>query len=425
MRDHLGEGRTDGAGIRRRHVIYLSGYDPRGAQGYFSLFQRTCKRFEKFWPAVPVLEPIEIVSDDRAHWRLDLRGPNWQVTTHYDFLRMEDHIRAEMRGSPLSQLLRALAWYAGDVVSGAQFSIFRASWRFALHLLCFQLLGLIWAAVAMAIGIAAGYGLSALLGMPTPAAGIAGLAAAIAAVFALRPLAVRWRLTQIASCWSTLRRFGRGRATWIDDVIEAGARRLVAVAAANDADEIAVVGHSTGGVTASAIVMRALELDPDLGRHGPRLVLLTLGSVMPAVALHPTAQRMRAIVAKLAVARDVAWVDCQSRKDVMCFANFDPVAGIGVDAGAERCNPLPWRITFRDMIAPAEYGRFRRNFFRVHYQYIMAGDRPASYDYLLLVCGPMPIDQWPERNREFAAMFLPDETSGNGARVRDVIAAAP
>lgn len=410
IRDHV-EDINDGGGVRRRHVIYLSGYDPRGAQGYFNLFRRTCSRTEELWPVSLTLRPVEVISDRLADWRLELHGPNWQVTTHYDFLRTEDCIRSDMRGSPLRQMLRALAWYAGDVVSGAQFLIFRASWRFALHLLYFQLLALAWAAVAAAIGAAAGYALAGYL--PVPLSGVAGIAAAVAVLFALHPLAARWRLIQIAACWSTLRRFGRGRATWLDEVIEAGARHLIALARANQADELVVIGHSTGGVIASAIMARALELDPEIGRRGPRLVLLTLGSVMPAVALHPAAQRMRAIVGKLAVARDLAWIDCQSRKDVMCFSNFDPVDGIGVDAGADRCNPRSWRITFRDMIAPRQYNRFRRNFFRMHYQYIMAGDRPAPYDYVLLVGGPMPVARWPDRDREFTAALMRDTTASD------------
>ncbi|MGH6675328.1 MAG: hypothetical protein ACRECE_03765, partial [Xanthobacteraceae bacterium] len=170
-------------------------------------------------------------------------------------------------------------------------------------------------------------------------------------------------------------------------------------------DELAVVGHSSGCVIASAAMARALELVPDLGRRGPRLVLLTLGSVMPAVALHPAAHRMRAIVGKLAMSENLAWIDCQSRKDVMCFANFDPVEGIGVDVGVERTNPKIWRISFRDLIAPQNYNRFRSNFFRVHYQYIMGGDRRGPYDYTLLVAGPAAISEWPKRADELTTAF--------------------
>ena len=62
---------------------------------------------------------------------------------------------------------------------------------------------------------------------------------------------------------------------------------------ANDADEIVVVGHSGGAPLVQCIIARALELDQDLGRRGPRIVPLTIGSITPAVALHPRALKMR------------------------------------------------------------------------------------------------------------------------------------
>jgi hypothetical protein len=413
-------GETTGA-IRQRHVIYVSGYDPRGAQSFFDLLRRTCERFSKLWPIAATLHAADMESDDIARWQLDLRGADWQVATRYDFLRMEKFIRADMAQPMLRPLWRGLAWYAGDVVSGAQFRIFAASWRFAVHLLCFQLLIAAWAASAVLAGVAGGR-IVAGFGLPLAVSVLVALVVGVATLFALRPLAERWRVVQIASCWSTLRRFGRGRATWIDQVVECGARHLVAAARKNEADEIALVGHSTGGATACAIMARALELDRELGRRGPRVVLLTLGSVMPAVALHPAARRMRSIVARLAGTADVVWVDCQARKDVMCFASFDPVAGIGIKKlDVARDNPLLWRIGFREMIAPQAYARFRWSHFRIHYQYIMAGDRPAPYDYVLLAGGPMPIAEWPRRDRELFAAFLGSAAAERGARRRDAV----
>ena len=400
-----------GLAVRRRHVLYVEGYDPLGTQWYYDLFRRTCERFRRLWPLTLTLSPLVIDSAEFAHWRVELGGANWQVATRYEFLRMESFIRSDTNQTSLRQLASGLGWCLGDAQSGVLWRIFRtAGWRFALHLVCFQLLLLAWLASAGGIGLAVGCALR-LVGLPVWLAGAAGLPAAVAALFVLRPLFERWRVVQICACWVTLRKFGRGRATWIDRVVEAGAQRLLAAARANDVDEIVLVGHSTGGVVAAAIAARALDVDPDLGKRGPRLALLTLGSVMPAVALHPAAGRMRAIVAALATAKNLTWVDCQSRKDVMCFFNFDPVDDIGVKVGTERCNPLVWRVSFKDMIAPQNYNRFRWDHFRVHYQYIMGGERPAPYDYILVVGGPMPIGQWPTRDRVFAAAMMGEKAA--------------
>jgi hypothetical protein len=404
---------ADVGAIRRRHIIYVGAYDPRGPRGYFDLFRRTCERFQRLWPIALTLQPLEIDSEDFAHWHVVLRGSDWQTTTRFDFLRMETQIRADMAQPTATQLRRALAWLVDDVFSGALFRIFRASWRFGLHLLCFQLLTLGWIAAAAALAAIVGHAVGAYLGWPIWAAVVSSLVAMVLVLLALRPLADRWRVVLINSSWALIRKFARSRPTWLDHAIDVGARRVIAVARSTDADEIAVVGHSSGAVASCAIMARALELDPDLCRDGPRLVLLTLGSVMPAAALHPRARRMREAVKVLASAPNLSWIDCQCRKDVMCFADFDPVRGCGIDIGAQHRNPQLWRISFRDMIAPQKYNRFRRNFFRMHYQFIMAGDRPAPYDYILLVAGPAPITEWPRHDRKLMAAFG-DATSAKG-----------
>ncbi len=430
MRDFIHDDMDPQSGfgaIRRRHVLYIEGYDPLGTQWYYDLFRRTCERCRRLWPLTLTLQPLEIDSADFATWRVDLGGANWQVATRYDFQRLERFIRSDMNQPMARQLVSALGWCFGDALSGVQWRIFRtAGWRFVVHLVWFQLLLVAWLAAAGGVGLMFGYAFSHPLGLPISAAVAAGLLSALVSLFALRPLANRWRVIQFCSCWTTLRKFGRGRATWIDQMVEAGAQRVVAAAGANEVDELALVGHSTGGVIASAIMARALEIDADLGMRGPKLALLTLGSVMPAVALHPAAVRMREIVARLATAQNLTWVDCQSRKDVMCFFNFDPVEGIGVHIGAARCNPLLWRISFKDMIAPENYNRFRWNHFRVHYQYVMGGERPAPYDYILLVGGPMPIAQWPTRDRAFmTAMMRYEDRRTECPRRAAALGAAP
>jgi len=362
------------------------------------------------------IQPGEFDSEDFARWLIDVRTSDWQVSTTYDFLRLEKFIQSDMAEPMMRHILRSLGWIVGDLLSSAQFRIFRASWRFGLHLLFVQLVLLTWLELAVASGVLVAYVVTDHLGLSAPLGIVTSLLAALASFLALQPIADRWGAIQIPSCWVILRRFARGRATWLDRVVDVGARRLVAVAQLNDADELVVVGHSAGGVIASAVIARALEFDPALGRRGMRLVLLTLGSVMPAVALHPAARRMREIVRRLAVEPTLAWIDCQSRKDVMTFLNFDPVDGVGVHVGAKRCNPLTWQVRFKDMLSLKDYRRLRWKFFRVHFQYIMAGDRPSPYDYILLIGGPVAIAVWAKQHQELTLAFVQNGMLGGSSR---------
>jgi len=394
--------------IRRRHVIYVEGYDPQGAEGYYSLFERSWKRFLKIWPVKGELSPLMLDSQDFAHWDVAASGPDWQVKTRYDFLRQEHIIRANM-AEPLSRLVsRALTWAFDYLVRGATFRVLRASWEFGLALIHFQMLMIWW------VGLSVGGGwLSALAAMHY--AGLGGLMgvviaiiAAVAIFLALRPLANRWFAIQINSHWPYLCEFARGEATCFDAPIEACAQRLVAAARANEVDEIVVVGHSGGGALAPAVITRALEIDPDVGRRGPPVVLLTLGSIAPGAALHPKAEKLRAVFARLAREPSITWIDAQSRKDVLNFWDFDPIAGLGIVLDHERANPIVWKVRFRDMLSSDFYKRIRLDFFRLHYQFIMANDQRAPYDYFMLVAGPVPVVAWAKDPRAVLARFAED-----------------
>src|SRR6516164_2299761 len=136
--------------VRRRHVIYVEGYDPQGAEGYYRLFQRAGRPFGSTWSSALTLGPLQLDSEDFAHWNVEARGANWQVATRYDFLRQERFIRADMAQPLLRHIPRALGWVGGDLVSGATLRIMRASWQFALHLMIYQALLLAWLGLAAA-----------------------------------------------------------------------------------------------------------------------------------------------------------------------------------------------------------------------------------------------------------------------------------
>ena len=62
------------------------------------------------------------------------------------------------------------------------------------------------------------------------------------------------------------------------------------------------------------------------------------------------------------------------------------------------------------MLSPEFYERLRLSFFRMHYQFIMANDQRARYDYFMLVCGPVPVTQWAENGDKVLAAFGKDAT---------------
>jgi hypothetical protein len=174
--------------------------------------------------------------------------------------------------------------------------------------------------------------------------------------------------------------------------METFAEYVVDAVRTGEADEVVIVGHSSGSFLAVDVLDRALSRDPALGRHGPRVRLLTIGANLPIVGFQPGAQWFRDRIARLAVAADIDWIDYQSRHDIMNFWPFDPVAGHGLDPGPQRRNPTVVAISFRDLWVPGNFGRRRWRFFQAHFQFLLANERlGAAYDYYLICCGPFDL----------------------------------
>jgi len=394
--------------ITRRRVIYVSGYDPQGPQGYYALFGSQLKRACALWHAKFVLGPLVIESADIASWTVTMGGPNWQVFTQYDFVRQEDIINANCAEPIIRQISRAVRWMLDDLATGTTFRVFRANWQFGMHHLVLQLLLLTWIATSVAAGTLAWYIARHKVGVAAPISLAMSVAVFFAIFTALRPLADRWLVIRVNNHWPYLRKFGRGEATCLDRPIEMGAVRLKELVRANDADELVLIGHSGGAPLAQCMAARALELNPDLGRQGPRIVVLTIGSITPAVAFHPRALKMREIIRLLAIEPAINWIEYQSRKDALNFWGFDPVAGVGIQLGPERCNPLVWQVRFRDMLSPQFHRKLRWKLFRLHFQYIMANHMRAPYDFFMLIGSPVPIMEWAKRQRDVIAEFSPE-----------------
>jgi hypothetical protein len=186
--------------------------EPRGAKGYGKLFERECDRFQRVWPVSLTIQPTDFDSGDFARWRVDARASHWQVSTTYDFLRLERFIRSDLNEPLVRHIPRALGWVIGDLVSGALLRIFLASWRFG-QILFVQLVLLAWLVSPPRLARRLDTSSRTILVRPRRSA-LAGACLPHSRLSSLlQPVARRFGAIQIPSCWATLRRFARGQAT--------------------------------------------------------------------------------------------------------------------------------------------------------------------------------------------------------------------
>jgi hypothetical protein len=173
-------------------------------------------------------------------------------------------------------------------------------------------------------------------------------------------------------------------------------------ALASDVDEVLLVGHSSGahlGVSVLADLIRQGRVPA----NSPALAFLSLGQVVPMVSFLRDAHRLRADLAYLGASDALTWVDVTAPGDGCAFALCDPVSVSGV-APANKRWPLVFSAAFTESLSPARWKELRWRFFRLHFQYICAFDRPRDYDYFRITAGPVTLaaryrDRPPSKSR--------------------------
>jgi hypothetical protein len=133
-----------------------------------------------------------------------------------------------------------------------------------------------------------------------------------------------------------------------------------------------------------------LALDALLASYGPKISLLTVGATIPKIALHPAGKKLRDGMARIAGQAGIFWTEYQARRDPISFYKYDPLALRAFEANEPGQKPWVRLIGMKDMLSPATFKRHKLNHMRLHYQFVMANECRASYDYFMLLAGPAP-----------------------------------
>ena len=162
----------------------------------------------------------------------------------------------------------------------------------------------------------------------------------------------------------------------------------IAASLRDDLDEVLVVGHSSGAYLGVTVVADLIREGVRTG--GPALSYLSLGQVVPMVSFLPRADRLRGDLQFLSESDAVTWVDVTAPGDGCSFALCDPVAVTGVARAGQKW-PIVISAAFSQTLSPERWQELRWRFFRLHFQYLCAFDRPGDYDYFQITGGPLTL----------------------------------
>ncbi|MEH3144228.1 MAG: alpha/beta hydrolase [Methylobacterium frigidaeris] len=383
----------EGGPVRRRQVFYVPGYDPEANRRYRALFVREFGRYARRFdlPLHRVSPVVESPDGLSQSWTVEAGRAGWRTETAYEILLWDDLVRQDARRPLALSMLLLVAGLGHCLVTGKLFRLYGLNWKYGNVILYPFVLTLLLVLLAVGLGL----GLAQILGdlagavfgellLDVAATGL-GLLGGVGTVLAATPLLDRIFLRQLINDWVFNWQHGNG---WRPDYaarVDAMAGHVAARLDAGGADEVIIVGHSSGALAAVEVAARVLALRP-----AARLSVLTLGAGLPLVAINPRARRVRADIAALVASDRVVWAEYQAPQDWMNFPGFNPALDLGPPAGRV-ANPLIRSAQFRELIDPQAYPQVRRRPFRMHFQFLMANDRPGEYDIFALLFGPQSL----------------------------------
>ena len=375
------DGTPHPAPVKRRFVAYLSGFDPQGPPHYHQLFREQAALQAQVNGWGIEVGPRKKSGDAIAWWSVVGHEAQTPTEVRYEFLRWDDIVRAHWPRSRWG-LYKATAWASWQMWrNGVMWRTLTRSWPMgvAIGLPGLLMLALTALASALAAALAAwaahGQPLGALVG-----ALVTGLLLVVLARWAEARSHMAWLMRSLAC----LVRQGRDQTPELEARLDAPAAHLAGVASSGDHDEVVVVGHSSGAMMAAIALSRALRLLPG-GKPVASLGLLTLGHCSPLLSLQPEAQRYREELQRLCNDGRVHWVDAAAPPDGCSFPLVDPTEGLPLATDAAR--PQLVNPKFAQAFGPERYQEIRRDKFRCHFQYLMAGERPTAFDLFSLVAG--------------------------------------
>jgi hypothetical protein len=404
--------------VRNRCFVQMTGYEPVGPEHQHRRFIREMARFQKTWNVEGKVSPPTVSPDGAvASWTVETSGPNWRVTTDFHWFRWDDFVTADGAMSDWWRFPLGLAALMEFILTGTVVRYFTLAWRYGAFFLSplIYVLGMMWLAIA--------------------ATRFAVIRAGLPYHMILAPLlwlgifsALRWtfgRFVHIGYAlddWYFARDFIHRTRPKLQERLERLAHELVRLIHETDADEIIVDGHSLGAPLSLVVIDRALQLDPQLRTGSKRLHIVSTGSSLLKVALHPAAGWLREAVGRVANTPSVYWVEYQALVDIINVYKVDPVVALGLPSVGK---PIVKIFRIRLMVQEHTYRRFHLNFLRIHRQAVMGNERRYFYDYYMLCCGPIALAARVAYPDEVVAAFAADGALNSTAiAVKDVSLAA-
>ncbi len=365
--------------IKRRCVISIGDYEPLDITQQFANFQRGLQRFSQTWNVATRISPFKLEADGAiAVWHTETKAPNWVVKTEFRLLNWSDIVKKDFRLWNLERAWRATKAIVDFIWSGTCWRYLRLNRRFGFFFL--------YPLLAFVVVVLISLWLAAFLGNnEVPYAPLIAFSIGTGLIFSF----VRWvdpvGLPRIVDMWIFLHELVHLEKINLAERMGVFSQDLVAQLQSDNFDELLIVGHGIGAVLQPIIVDRAFWALPEFGKDGRSISLLSLGSALLAVGLHPEGGWVVSPASRVARDRWVYWAEYQAQEDIFNFFGVNPITELISDHG----KPVLQKIQFKEM---ADFDAIRpNNAYKNHRQFVRANTKRYFYDYFMACCGPFDL----------------------------------
>ncbi|WP_245423205.1 hypothetical protein [Neorhizobium alkalisoli] len=259
-------------------------------------------------------------------------------------------------------------------------SYFRHAWRFGLFFLFpFLLMTSLLAVGALAASLPALLHLEPqnyLWSLPI---------ALVLLTFILPPVLARFHPLHLFADWTLAVAVARLNDPEVNAWLDA-CRAMAREALQGDTDEHVISSHSMGSAIAAHVIGTLLSENPNLFK-GKRVVFVTLGGAILQCSFLKSATVLRACVGQIARAAEVFWLEIQCLTDSIHFYKSCVVSLAGHPDAKQASIEF---IRVKRLVSAERYRRIKRDFLRVHRQYVLGSDRRSNFDFTVMTAGPLP-----------------------------------
>jgi hypothetical protein len=384
--------------VKRRFVLYVAGFDPRGVAHYHRLYREQAAQqaaVDACRVAVGVRRKIAPHLDGWTVMQTPHGGQEAGTThTDYVFAGWDDIIRQHwLSVDSLLNALRFMAYFFAAHWHYLRTGAISRMLRLARPPVIALLAPLVLVLSVLLVGLAVPLAVVALWPRGEWPADITmalawWLLLSAGLVWLVLRMEAKFHMLWLMRSYLFTRKYSLGHVPLLDARVELFAQAIAQARLSGEYDEVLVVGHSSGCTIAASAVACSYAMASLPGAAAVTgLGFVTLGHCMPLLGSLPAAHQFRAQLQQLSHQTSLTWVDFSAPTDGCCFALVDAIeAAVPFDQRGA-CLPTLLSPRFHTLFNSTAYRSLCRNRFELHFQYIKAAPLAGDYSYLAITAG--------------------------------------